>query len=141
MGFCPNPGVFPGLGLLLLICAGPALADPITRTCDYQGPGKLGPLTVTADETAKRIVVTTALGATWVSAGWRHDRIPPARRPTTNPTTSKPSSSLSSPTGSKSGIRNPDDGATVHMSYFNRSALNSPNTRCVWKSLWGFRRV
>lgn len=140
MGLCANPGGLSGLCLLLLASVGPAMADPVTRTCDYEGPGKLGPLTVTADETAKRIVVTTALGSTWVL----QDGVTTEYRP--QQSDSRGYDVRTQFVAFKSdrvevGVRNPDDGAMVHMSYFNRSALNSPTTRCLWKSLWGFRRV
>ena len=40
-------------------------AGPVTRQCDYKGEGKLGPLTVAYDETARLVRVTTTDGRIW----------------------------------------------------------------------------
>jgi hypothetical protein len=131
-----------GLGVagLALAWLGPAVAIPITRTCDYKGPGKLGPLTVTVDEASKRVVVKTALGATWTL----QDGVTAQYRSAESPEDGygvETQFVVFKPDRVEVGLRDPDDGSMVHMSYFNRSALKTPPARCVWKSLWNFRRA
>ena len=50
----------------LIASALPALAaGPVTRQCDYKGEGKLGPLLVAYDESARLVRVTTPDGRIW----------------------------------------------------------------------------
>jgi hypothetical protein len=140
MAFCATFAAALGVAGLALAWSAPAAASPVTRTCDYHGPGKLGPLTVTVDEALKRVVVKTALGATWTM----QDGVTAEYRPAESDDDSFGIETQFvdfKPDRVEVGIRDPDDGAMIHMSYFNRSALMTPPARCVWKSLWDFRRV
>ena len=47
------------LAALAALLTTPLAAQPITRSCDYKGDGKLGPLTIAFDEAARSVRVTT----------------------------------------------------------------------------------
>ena len=57
--------------------------EPVTRQCDYKGEGKLGPLVVAYDETARLVRVTTSDGRIWRYQDGATGRLGPASpRPT-----------------------------------------------------------
>jgi hypothetical protein len=127
--------------LLAVLCsaatlAQPALAEPLTRSCDYKGDGKLGPLTIAFDETARSVRVTTQDGRVYRYQNGVTGRIGPA----------SPDDDLGPveqfvnlrPDRVEVGFRWLDDGSTGHLAYFDPAAFKNPSKRCVWRSLWAF---
>lgn len=127
--------------LLAVLCsgatlAGPALAEPLTRSCDYKGDGKLGPLTIAFDETARSVRVTTQDGRVYRYQNGVTGRIGPGA----------PDDDLGPveqfvnlrPDRVEVGFRWLDDGSTGHLAYFDPAAFKNPGKRCVWRSLWVF---
>ena len=69
----------------LVACSTTAVAAGtlVTRQCDYKGEGKLGPLVVDYDETARLVRVTTSDGRIWRYQDGATGRLSPAiPRPT-----------------------------------------------------------
>jgi len=65
------------LGLVALLTT-PVFAEPLTRSCDYKGDGKLGPLTIDFDEVARSVRVTTQDGRVYRYQDGVTGRISPA---------------------------------------------------------------
>ena len=112
-------------------------AGPVTRKCDYKGEGKLGPLLVDYDETARLVRVTTADGRIWRYQDGATGRLGPAIAAADDPGPVEQFVTLRAGRV-EVGFRWPDDGTTGHMAYFDAAAFNNPAKRCVWRSLWSF---
>jgi hypothetical protein len=118
------------------LCGTSAVAEPLTRSCDYKGDGKLGPLTIDFDETARSVRVTTQDGRVYryqngvtgrIGPGSTDDDLGPVEQFVTL-----------RPDRVEVGFRWLDDGSTGHLAYFDPSAFKNPGKRCVWRSLWVF---
>src|SRR3974390_220984 len=99
----------------------PLAAQPITRSCDYKGDGKLGPLTIDFDAAALSVRVTTRDGKTYryqdgvtgeIGPASNHDDIGPVEQFV-----------KFLPEEVEVGFRWIDDGSTGHLAYFNRAAF------------------
>ena len=112
-------------------------AGPVTRKCDYKGEGKLGPLLVDYDETARLVRVTTADGRIWRYQDGATGRLGPAIAAADDPGPVEQFVTLRAGRV-EVGFRWPDDGTTGHMAYFDAAAFSNPAKRCVWRSLWNF---
>jgi hypothetical protein len=112
-------------------------AGPVTRQCDYKGEGKLGPLTVAYDETARLVRVTTTDGRIWRYQDGATGRLGPTIAAADDP---GPVEQFVTNKGGRVevGFRWPDDGSTGHLAYFDLLAFKNPAKRCVWRSLWNF---
>ena len=66
------------LAAFAALLSSPAAAGPVTRQCDYKGEGKLGPLVVAYDETARLVRVTTSDGRIWRYQDGATGRLGPA---------------------------------------------------------------
>jgi hypothetical protein len=112
-------------------------AGPVTRQCDYRGEGKLGPLTVAYDETARLVRVTTTDGRIWRYQDGATGRLGPTVAAADDP---GPVEQFVTNKGGRVevGFRWPDDGSTGHLAYFDPLAFKNPAKRCVWRSLWDF---
>src|SRR5206468_6122504 len=63
----------------LIASAAPGLAaGPVTRQCDYRGEGKLGPLIVAYDASARLVRVTASDGRLWLYQDGAIGRLGPA---------------------------------------------------------------
>ena len=122
--------------LAALLTAAPLAAQPITRSCDYKGDGKLGPLTIDFDAAARSVQVTTHDGRTYryqdgvtgeIGPASNHDDIGPVEQFV-----------KFLPEEVEVGFRWIDDGSTGHLAYFNRAAFEDMTKPCVWRSLWNF---
>ncbi len=126
---------FAVLGFVATLAA-PAAAEPLTRSCDYKGDGKLGPLTIDFDETARSVRVTTQDGRIYHYQNGVTGRIGPAAMdddlgPVEQFVNLRPGRV-------EVGFRWLDDGSTGHLAYFDPAAFKTPGKRCVWRSLWVF---
>jgi hypothetical protein len=118
------------------LLATPVAAQTLTRSCDYKGDGKLGPLTVDFDEAARSVRVTTQDGRVYHYRDGVTGRISPASAdddlgPVEQFVNLRPDRI-------EVGFRWLDDGSTGHLAYFDRAAFKNPTKRCVWRSLWAF---
>ena len=68
---------FAVLGFVALLATS-VVAEPLTRSCDYKGDGKLGPLTIDFDESARSVRVTTQDGRVYRYQNGVTGRISPA---------------------------------------------------------------
>ena len=130
-----NSNRFAVLGFVALL-ATPVAAHPVTRSCDYSGMGKLGPLTVAFDAAARSVRVTTQDGRVYryqdgvtgrIASASSDDDLGPVQQFVTL-----------RPDRVEVGFRWPDDGSTGHLAYFDPDAFKDPAKRCVWRSLWVF---
>ena len=122
------------LGFVALL-ATPALAEPLTRSCDYKGDGKLGPLMIDFDETARSVRVTTQDGRVYRYQDGVTGRIGPAAADDLGPVEQFVNLR---PGRVEVGFRWLDDGSTGHLAYFDPISFKNPAKRCVWRSLWVF---
>jgi hypothetical protein len=113
----------------------PLAAQTITRSCDYKGQGKLGPLTIALDESARSVRVTTQDGRVYNYQDGVTGRIGPASTDDLGPVEQFVKFL---PDRVEVGFRWPDDGLTGHLAYFDPAAFRNPAKPCVWKSLWNF---
>lgn len=126
---------FAVLGFVALL-ATPVAAEPLTRTCDYAGLGKLGPLTIDFDAAARSVRVTTQDGRVYRYQDGVTGRIAP--------------SAFDDGLGPveqfvklgsdrvEVGFRWLDDGSTGHLAYFDPKTFKNLAKKCVWRSLWVF---
>jgi hypothetical protein len=123
------------VGIVVLL-ATPLAAQPVSRTCDYKGDGKLGPLTIDFDEVARSVRVTTNDGRVYRYQDGVTGRI----SPTSSDDDLGPVEQFVkfSPDRVEVGFRWLDDGSTGHLAYFDPAAFKNPAKRCVWRSLWVF---
>jgi hypothetical protein len=123
------------LGFVVLL-ASPAVAEPLTRSCDYKGDGKIGPLTIDYDEAQRSVRVTTQDGRVYRYQDGVTGRI----GPTTADDDLGPVEQFVNlrPGRVEVGFRWLDDGSTGHLAYFDPLAFKDPGKRCVWRSLWVF---
>lgn len=126
--------------LALAFCAAlvatPLAAQTISRSCDYKGEGKLGPLKIDFDEATRSLTVTTHDGKVWTYRDGVTGRIAQsASRDDMGPV-----EQFVKLTADKVevGFRWPDDGMMGHLAYFDRSSLSDPTKSCLWHSLWNF---
>jgi hypothetical protein len=112
-------------------------AGPVTRQCDYKGEGKLGPLTVAYDETARLVRVTTTDGRIWRYQDGATGRLGPVISVADDPGPVEQFVTLRAGRV-EVGFRWPDDGSTGHLAYFDPAAFKNPAKRCLWRSLWNF---
>jgi hypothetical protein len=112
-------------------------AGPVTRQCDYRGEGKLGPLTVDYDESARLVRVTTSDGRIWRYQDGATGRLGPTIAAADDP--GPVEQFVTNKDGRvEVGFRWPDDGSTGHLAYFDAAAFKNPSKRCLWRSLWDF---
>ena len=112
-------------------------AGPVTRQCDYKGEGKLGPLLVAYDESARLVRVTTPDGRIWRYQDGATGRLGPTLAAADDPGPVEQFVTLRAGRV-EVGFRWPDDGTTGHLAYFDLMAFKNPAKRCVWRSLWDF---
>ena len=111
-------------------------AGPVTRQCDYQGEGKLGPLVVAYDASARQVKVTSADGRLWLYQNGAIGRLGPT---ITSDDPGPVQQFVIERAGRvEVGFRWPDDGTTGHMAHFDAAAFKNPAKRCIWRSLWDF---
>ena len=122
------------LGLAALI-ATPVAAQPLTRSCDYKGDGKLGPLKIDFDETARLVQVTTQDGRVYRYQDGVTGRIGPAAVDDVGPVQQFVNLR---PGRVEVGFRWLDDGSTGHLAYFDPRSFKDKGKPCVWRSLWAF---
>lgn len=115
----------------------PLAAAPVTRQCDYKGEGKLGPLVVAYDESARLVRVTTSDGRMWRYQDGAIGRLGPTLAAADDPGPVEQFVTLKAGKV-EVGFRWPDDGTTGHLAYFDLLAFKNPAKRCVWRSLWDF---
>lgn len=115
----------------------PLAAAPLTRQCDYKGEGKLGPLVVAYDESARLVRVTTSDGRIWRYQDGAIGRLGPTLAAADDPGPVEQFVTLKAGKV-EVGFRWPDDGTTGHLAYFDLLAFKNPAKRCVWRSLWDF---
>jgi hypothetical protein len=121
---------------VLFAAATARAAGPVTRQCDYRGEGKLGPLVVAYDESARLVKVTSGDGRLWIYQDGAIGRLSPA---TTADDPGPVQQFVVEHAGEvEVGFRWPDDGTTGHLAYFDAAAFKNPAKRCVWRSLWDF---
>jgi hypothetical protein len=124
------------LAALAALLTTPLAAQPITRTGDYKGDGKLGPLTIAFDEAAHTVRVTTQDGRIYRYQDGVTGRIsPPSSQDDLGPVEQFVKYL---PTEVEVGFRWIDDGSTGHLAYFDRAAFKDPARPCLWRSLWNF---
>lgn len=111
-------------------------AGPVTRQCDYSGEGKLGPLVVAYDASARQVKVTTADGRLWLYQNGAIGRLGPTI--TADDPGPVQQFVIERAGQVEVGFRWPDDGTTGHLAHFDAAAFNNPAKRCVWRSLWDF---
>ncbi len=118
------------------VLASPAAAEAVSRSCDYKGDGKLGPLTIDFDATQRTVRVTTKDGHVYhyrdgvtgrISAAAEEDDMGPVEQFVTLKNDRV-----------EVGFRWLDDGSTGHLAYFDPAAFTNPAKPCVWRSLWVF---
>ena len=123
---------------VLTACAATANATGlITRQCDFKGEGKLGPLVVAYDESARLVRVTAADGRLWLYQDGATGRLGPAIAAADDPGPVQ-QFVIEREGRVEVGFRWPDDGTMGHMAYFDPAAFKNPTKRCVWRSLWDF---
>lgn len=114
----------------------PLLAHPLSRSCDYKGEGKLGPLLVDFDAASRSVTVKTHDGQIWRYRDGVLGRIAP------NSVKDDPGPVQQFvkvwPDRVEVGFRWPDDNSMGHMAYFDPKSFTNPSKRCLWKSLWDF---
>ncbi len=124
------------VAFVALIAASPLAAHPLSRSCDYKGGGKLGPLQVDFDATSRSVKVRTHDGQIWEYRDGVLGRIAP------NSVQDDPGPVQQfvkiSPDRVEVGFRWPDDNSMGHMAYFDPKSFTDPARRCTWKSLWDF---
>jgi hypothetical protein len=122
-----------------LIAAAPPVfaAGAVTRQCDYKGEGKLGPLLVAYDESARLVRVTTSDGRIWRYQDGATGRLGPSMAAADDPGPVEQFVTLRAGRV-EVGFRWPDDGTTGHLAYFDVAAFKNPAKHCVWRSLWDF---
>jgi hypothetical protein len=122
-----------------LIAAAPPVfaAGAVTRQCDYKGEGKLGPLLVAYDESARLVRVTTSDGRIWRYQDGATGRLGPTLAAADDPGPVEQFVTLRAGRV-EVGFRWPDDGTTGHLAYFDVAAFKNPAKHCVWRSLWDF---
>jgi len=127
-------------GLVLAACAAllatPLAAQPISRSCDYKGEGKLGPLKIDFDEATRSLTVTTSDGKVWKYRDGVTGRI--AQSAAKDDVGPVEQFVKVTPDRVEVGFRWPDDGMTGHIAYFDRGSLSDPGKTCLWHSLWDF---
>ncbi|HTZ68387.1 MAG TPA: hypothetical protein VMB83_13195, partial [Roseiarcus sp.] len=103
----------------------------------YKGEGKLGPLTVAYDESARLVRVTTSDGRIWRYQDGATGRLGPVLAAGGDP---GPVQQFVTQRAGRVevGFRWPDDGTTGHLAYFDAAAFKNPAKRCLWRSLWDF---
>ena len=111
-------------------------AGPVTRQCDYRGEGKLGPLVVAYDASARQVKVTSADGRLWLYQNGAIGRLGPAI--TADDPGPVQQFVIERAGRVEVGFRWPDDGSTGHLAYFDAAAFKNPAKRCIWRSLWDF---
>ena len=126
------PLAFAALAALLTT---PLAAQPITRSCDYKGDGKLGPLTIAYDEVAHSVRVTTRDGRSYRYQDGVTGQITMASNDDLGPVEQFVKTL---PDEVEVGFRWVDDGSTGHLAYFDLDAFRDPSKPCVWRSLWNF---
>lgn len=121
---------------LAAIFATPLAAQTVSRSCDYKGDGKLGPLTIDFDETAHWVKVTTHDGRTFRYQDGVTGRIGPS----SNQDDLGPVEQFVKflPDQVEVGFKWLDDGSTGHLAYFDRDAFKDTTKPCLWRSLWNF---
>jgi hypothetical protein len=124
------------LAALIASAAPVSAAGPVTRQCDYKGEGKMGPLTVAYDASARRVRVTTADGRIWLYQNGATGRLGPSIAADDPGPVEQFVVERSGRV--EVGFRWPDDGTTGHLAYFDAAAFKNPAKRCVWRSLWDF---
>ena len=124
------------IAALAALLTTPLAAQTVTRSCDYKGDGKLGPLTIAFDQSARSVRVTTQDGRTYRYQDGVTGRISPA----SNQDDLGPVEQFVKflPDEVEVGFRWIDDGSTGHLAYFDRAAFENPAKPCVWRSLWNF---
>ena len=125
---------FAVLGFVALL-ATPVVAEPLTRSCDYKGDGKLGPLMIDYDETARSVQVTTQDGRVYRYQDGVTGRIGPSAVDDVGPVEQFVNLR---PGRVEVGFRWLDDGSTGHLAYFDPLAFKDPAKPCIWRSLWVF---
>jgi hypothetical protein len=111
-------------------------AGPVTRECDYRGEGKLGPLVVAYDASARQVKVTSADGRLWLYQNGATGRLGPVI--TADDPGPVQQFVIERAGQVEVGFRWPDDGTTGHMAHFDAAAFKDPAKRCVWRSIWDF---
>ena len=124
------------LAALCALLASPVAAATVTRSCDYKGDGKLGPLTIDFDEDRALVRVTTRDGREFRY----QDRVTGPIAPVAEDDDVGPVEQFVTvrPGRVEVGFRWLDDGSTGHLAYFDPAAFKNPAKRCVWRSLWAF---
>lgn len=124
------------LAALAAVLTTPLAAQPVTRSCAYKGDGKLGPLTIDFDKSARSVRVTTQDGRIYRY----QDGVTGRLGPTTNQDDLGPVEQFVKflPDEVEVGFRWLDDGSTGHLAYFDRAAFKDPGKPCLWRSLWNF---
>ena len=129
--------------LALLACAAliasaatASAGGAVTRQCDYRGEGKLGPLIVAYDASARQVKVTSGDGRLWLYQDGAIGRLGPAI--TADDPGPVQQFVIERAGRVEVGFRWPDDGTTGHLAYFDAAAFKNPAKRCVWRSLWDF---
>lgn len=125
------------LAAFAALLSSPVAAGPVTRQCDYKGEGKLGPLVVAYDETARLVRVTTSDGRIWRYQDGATGRLGPAIATADDPGPVVQFVTLRAGRV-EVGFRWPDDGTTGHLAYFDPLAFKNPAKKCLWRSLWYF---
>ncbi len=125
---------FAVLGFVALL-ASPVVAEPLSRSCAYKGDGKLGPLMIDYDETARSVQVTTQDGRVYRYQDGVTGRIGPSAGDDVGPVEQFVNLR---PGRVEVGFRWLDDGSTGHLAYFDPLAFKDPAKPCVWRSLWVF---
>ena len=116
----------------------PVAVQPVTRQCDYKGEGKLGPLLVAYDETARLVRVTTSDGRMWRYQDGATGRLGPVVASSDDPGPVEQFVTLRAGKV-EVGFRWPDDGSTGQLGLFRRRGVQeSVATLCLWRSLWYF---
>jgi hypothetical protein len=122
----------------LIVSSAPSLAAGlVTRQCDFKGEGKLGPLVVAYDESARLVRVTASDGRLWLYQDGATGRLGPALAAADDPGPVQ-QFVIERAGRVEVGFRWPDDGTMGHLAYFDAAAFKNPGRRCVWRSLWDF---
>jgi len=130
-----NYSIF-AVAAIAALLATPLSAQPVSRSCDYKGEGKLGPLQVAFDEVSRSVTVKTRDGQIWQYRDGVTGRIsPPSAKDDLGPVQQFVKLS---PDRVEVGFRWPDDGSTGHLAYFDPASFKNPAKRCLWRSLWDF---
>ena len=124
------------LAAFVALVSTPLAAQPISRSCDYKGDGKLGPLTIDFDETARSVRVTTQDGRVYRYQDGVTGRIGPASADDDLGPVEQFVNLRSDRV--EVGFRWLDDGSTGHLAYFDPVAFKNPSKPCLWRSLWNF---